>query len=190
MQYAVIMAGGAGTRLWPMSRSALPKQLIPFLNGRCLLEVAYDRFEGLVPTERRYVCAAERHRDVIGSALPSLNGAQFLGEPTGRDTLAAVGLSAAVIAASDPEAIIGVFTSDHLIEPVTDFQKIISAGFQLVEQHPNTLVTFGITPTGPATGFGYLELGASVSACGHWILNPRKSHFSRRALAGHLRGNA
>jgi len=84
---------------------------------------------------------------------------QFLGEPCGRDTLNAVGFSAAVLVRRDPEAIVGVFTADHVIEPVDQFQTILSAGYALVEQHPEALVTFGITPTGPATAYGYLELG-------------------------------
>ena len=163
MRYAVIMAGGSGTRLWPMSRAELPKQLIPFIDGRSLLEVAYDRFGDLVPVEHRLVCAGQRHRDVILSAMPTLDDASFLGEPMGRDTLGAVGFSAAVLVNRDPDAVIGVFTADHLIQPENEFQRIVSQGFDLVDQEPNTLVTFGITPTGPATGFGYLELGAPLT---------------------------
>lgn len=162
MRYAVIMAGGSGTRLWPMSRQELPKQLIPFIDGRSLLEVAYDRFGDLIPVERRYVCAGQRHRDVILSAMPSLDASRFLGEPIGRDTLNAVGFGAAVLAARDPDAVIGVFTADHLIQPEDEFQQIVADGFSLVENEPETLVTFGITPTSPATGFGYLELGSAI----------------------------
>ncbi|MFV2066349.1 MAG: mannose-1-phosphate guanylyltransferase, partial [Pirellulales bacterium] len=134
----------------------------PFLDGRSLLEIAYDRFDGLIPRENRYVCAGQRHRDVVVSAMPTLDSSRFLGEPVGRDTLNAVGFGAAVLAAQDPDAVIGVFTSDHLIEPVEDFQRIVSDGFSLVEQEPNTLLTFGIAPTGPATGYGYLELGSAL----------------------------
>ena len=87
--------------------------------------------------------------------LPS----QFLGEPTGRDTLNAIGLGAAVIGRDDPDAVIAVFTADHIIRPVERFRAIIAEGFELAEQHPQTLVTFGIAPTQPATSYGYLELG-------------------------------
>lgn len=159
MRYALIIAGGSGTRLWPMSRAGLPKQLIPFIDGKSLLRVAFDRFEGLLPAERRYLCAGVSHRQPIFAAMPDLQPAQFLGEPEGRDTLNAVGLGAAVLALGDPEAVIGVFTADHLIEPVAQFQQIIAQGFELVERHPEALVTFGVAPTGPATGYGYLELG-------------------------------
>ena len=134
MRYALIIAGGSGTRLWPMSRADLPKQLIPFINGKSLLEIAFQRLEGLIPASRRYICAGLKHRDVIFAALPELGKENFLGEPMGRDTLNAIGLSAAVLAAKDPQAVFAVLTADHLIEPVDKFQKIIEQGFALVER--------------------------------------------------------
>jgi mannose-1-phosphate guanylyltransferase len=159
MRCALIIAGGLGTRLWPMSRAALPKQLIPFIGGRSLLEIAIERLDGLVPPEQCFVCAGRTHAEAIRRALPQLRPEQFLGEPCGRDTLNAVGFSAAVLARRDPQAVIGVFTADHLIEPVDRFRTIVGAGYALVEKHPEALVTFGIAPTGAATGYGYLELG-------------------------------
>ena len=155
------MAGGSGTRLWPMSRASLPKQLIPFINGKSLLHLAFDRLEGLVPAENRYICAGQGHADLICNAL-CLPREQFLGEPTGRDTLNAVGYSAAIIAKRDPEAVIAVFTADHIIEPIDEFLKIVDHGYRLAESKTETLVTFGIAPTQPATGFGYLQLGQAI----------------------------
>jgi mannose-1-phosphate guanylyltransferase len=163
MRYAMIMAGGSGTRLWPMSRADQPKQLIPLFGGRSLLQVAVDRLAGRLPPERIFVCAAAAYRDQVLAALPELSPAQYLSEPVGRDTLNAVGYPAAVLARDDPEAVIAVFTADHLITPIDVFQRLVEQAFELAEEQPRTLVTFGITPTGPATGYGYLELGEPVS---------------------------
>lgn len=164
MRHALIMAGGKGTRLWPMSVEDRPKQLIPFINGRHLLGIAYDRLEGLVDPEHRFVCAGNIHRDAIMTAVPGLTDARYLGEPEGRDTLAALGFSAVVIGATDPDAVIAIFTADHIIEPVDRFREIIRFGYELVESSRDMLLTFGITPTHAATGYGYLELGESIES--------------------------
>jgi len=158
----MILAGGSGVRLWPMSRRTEPKQLIPFIGGRSLLEAAASRLEGLIPPERIYVCALEEHRERILAALEGWTSERVLGEPVGRDTLSAVTFGAAVMARRDPDATVAVFTADHLIEPVAKFQEIVNHGFSLVERRPDMLVTFGITPTEGAPGFGYLELGDSI----------------------------
>jgi mannose-1-phosphate guanylyltransferase len=162
MRYALIICGGSGTRLWPMSRPELPKQLIPFIDGKCLLQIAAERLSGLIPRERIYICAGERHRQAIFAALPWLKPEQYLGEPTGRDTLSAVGLGAAVLSSIDPGAAIGVFSADQLIEPVEEFERIVAQGYELVEKRPDVLVTFGIEPTEAATRYGYLELGEAI----------------------------
>lgn len=161
-RYGLIIAGGSGTRLWPMSRAQQPKQLIPFIGGRSLLEVAVDRLDGLIDPSRILICTAERFRDSIRRALPRVSDEQILGEPEGRDTLAAVGLPAAVVSGRDPDAAIAVFTADHLIEPVELFQRRVATGFDVVEREPGRLVTFGIQPTFAATGFGYVQLGERI----------------------------
>ncbi|TVQ32901.1 MAG: mannose-1-phosphate guanylyltransferase [Phycisphaeraceae bacterium] len=162
MRYAMIMAGGAGTRLWPMSRGAMPKQLVPFIRGRSLLQIAAERLEGLVPPERRYICTGEVHRAPIRTSLPDFSDEQLLGEPMGRDTVNAVGFTAAVLAKLDPDAIFAVFTADHIIEPAAVFRERVDLAFRLVEQDERRLVTFSIKPTHPATGFGYVQRGEAI----------------------------
>lgn len=163
MRYAVIMAGGSGTRLWPMSREVMPKQLIPFIKGKSLVQIASQRLEGLVPAAQRYICAANKQEPMMRQALPELGANQFLGEPCPRDTLNAVGFSAAILSKTDPDAVIAIFTADHIIEPVDQFLKIVDQGYRLAEQRPGTLVTFGITPNHAASGYGYLQLGKSIT---------------------------
>lgn len=159
----MIMAGGSGTRLWPMSRKGLPKQLVPFMDrGRSrpkasLLEISAERLRDVVPQPRRYICTSESYRGLIRAAMPQFSDEQILGEPVGRDTVNAVGLTAAVLAKQDKDAIFCVLTADHLIEPVEKFGELMHLGFQLVESDPQRLVTFSIKPTYAATGFGYVE---------------------------------
>src|SRR5215510_12227006 len=101
MRYAMIMAGGSGTRLWPMSRKKMPKQLLPFIGGRSLLEIAAGRLDGIVSPERRLICTGEGYRAAIRESLPSFKDDQILGEPQGRDTVNAVGFTAAVLQNQD-----------------------------------------------------------------------------------------
>ena len=167
MRYAMIMAGGAGTRLWPLSRQHMPKQLIRFIprEGRppaSLLELAADRLDGLLPRERCYVCTSERYRAQIREGVPFFTDGRILGEPAPRDTVNAVGFAAAVFEKQDPSAVFCVLTSDHLIEPDDVFRERMELGFELVEDDPRRLVTFSIKPTHPATGFGYVQHGHPI----------------------------
>ncbi len=167
MRYAMIMAGGSGTRLWPMSREGQPKQLIRFIHREdgsvaSLLEIAAERMAGLVPADRRYICTGERYRREILDALPAFDDAHLLGEPVPRDTVNAVAFAAAVFAKEDPKAVFAVLTADQLITPTDVFNAAMDLGFSLVEADPTRLVTFGITPTHPATGYGYIEKGGPI----------------------------
>jgi mannose-1-phosphate guanylyltransferase len=168
MRYAMIMAGGAGTRLWPMSRKDLPKQLLRFITRdgdkqpRALLELADKRLDGLIEPAHRYVCTAERYRDAVRELLNEYKDDQVLGEPAARDTVNAVGFAAAILAKEDEDAIFAVLTADHVIEPAETFRERMDLGFRLVENDPRRFVTFSIKPTYPATGFGYVERGTPV----------------------------
>ena len=166
----MIMAGGSGTRLWPMSRDGQPKQLIKFIHKgsgtdtktMSLLEIAAERASKLVPADKQYICTGERYRSQIREGLPSFDDAHILGEPQPRDTVNAVAFAAAVFAKEDPDAIFSVLTADQLIEPDDVFNNAMDLGYKLVEEDPSRLVTFGIKPDHPATGYGYIEHGDPI----------------------------
>lgn len=162
----MIMAGGSGTRLWPMSRDGQPKQLIKFIHQEgktvSLLELAADRASKLVPTDKQYICTGERYRSQIREGLPSFDDAHILGEPQPRDTVNAVAFAAAVFSKEDPDAVFSVLTADQLIEPADVFNSAMDLGYKMVEEDPSRLVTFGIKPDHPATGYGYIEHGQSI----------------------------
>jgi len=163
MEYGVIMAGGAGTRLWPLSRENQPKQLLPIVRGKSLLQLSYERLRGLLPPDRIYVCTAEAHREEVLRNLPELSADHLLGEPEGRDTANAVGFPAAVLQQRDRDAVFAVVTADHVIEPIDQFHKSLRAAFDVVAKHPDVLVTFGIVPTHGHTGLGYIHRGEALS---------------------------
>ncbi|HYP45157.1 MAG TPA: mannose-1-phosphate guanylyltransferase [Propionibacteriaceae bacterium] len=162
MRYVVIMAGGSGKRLWPLSRRDMPKQLLKVVGGKSLLRIAYERLEGLVPAERVLVCTGADYADVVHEELPELDPANVLGEPEGRDSLNAVAWPAAVLASRDPDAVVAVVTADQIMHPVESFRSALGEGFAVAERHPDVLVTFGVVPTSPHTGYGYLQRGDAL----------------------------
>ena len=113
MRYVLIVAGGSGKRLWPLSRQDMPKQLLKVVGGKSLLRIAYDRLTGIVPPEQVLVCTGADYADVVAAELPEVARDNILGEPEGRDSLNAVAWPAAVLAARDPDAVMAVVTADH-----------------------------------------------------------------------------
>ncbi len=162
MRHAVIIAGGAGRRLWPASREGKPKQLIPLVDGKCLLEIALERLTGLFPLERTLLVTSAAYADEVCSRFPSLPRANVIGEPEGRDTANAIGLAAEIIAAQDPDATMAVFTADHIIKPQEQFQAAVERACRAAEDEPEALVTFGIRPKSAHTGLGYVHCGEKV----------------------------
>jgi mannose-1-phosphate guanylyltransferase len=169
----MVLAGGSGTRLWPFSTAERPKQLVPLLGGRSLLEIAVERATSCVPSERVWLAAGETLRAAV-EAVPGLRPDRLVVEPSGRDTLAAIALGCAVVAEQDPDAVVAVLTADHLIEPLDVFAEVLDAAFALAEQHDDALVTFGVVPDHPATGFGYLELGEPLHGAARHVTSFRE----------------
>lgn len=163
MRYAVIMAGGSGKRLWPLSRQGEPKQLLPLFDGQSLLQKAWERVRAVLPAEQILVCTGAHYADRVVEQLPELAPDNLLGEPVGRDSLNAVGWPAAVLAAKDPQAVVAMVTADQLIEPVSNFATALLDGYRLAEERPNALVCFGVLPDSPHTGYGYLERGEDLA---------------------------
>ena len=163
MLHAIVMAGGSGTRFWPASRAALPKQLLPLAGERTLLEDTVTRLEGLVPPERVLVVTSARLLDAARRQLPQVPDAGLVGEPCKRDTAPCIGLAALLVARHDPDATMAVMPSDHVITPAAKFQDAIRQAAALVDKAPGRLVTFGIRPTYPAESFGYIQQGAALA---------------------------
>jgi mannose-1-phosphate guanylyltransferase len=155
------MAGGSGTRLWPLSRQGRPKQLLEVAGGPSLLALAYERLAGVLEPESIYVCTLDVHRDAVLAVLPDLPPDNVIGEPVGRDTASAIGLCASVLGAADPDAVLAIVTADHVIEPIPAFQAALRQAFEVAESGPR-LVTFGIVPTSAHTGLGYIERGSPL----------------------------
>jgi mannose-1-phosphate guanylyltransferase len=163
MLHALIMAGGGGTRFWPRSRMKRPKQFLKLVADRTLLQQAVDRIEALVSPEHTWVLTSALHREEAAKQLPQLPAERIIGEPCGRDTAPCIGLGAALIARQDAQALMLVMPADHVIEPAAEFRRAVQVAQQMVEEHPTALITFGITPTYPATGYGYIHRSAEVA---------------------------
>ena len=161
--YAVILAGGKGERFWPLSTSHRPKQFLTLFGNRSLLAQAVDRLDGLVPPERIFVVTNAAFLTTAREAAPMLPQDHIIGEPVGRYTAPAIALACARVQAECPEAVFAVLTADHVIGGLDRFRATLREGARLASEQ-NALVTIGIPPTFPSTGFGYIEAGKEVAS--------------------------
>ncbi len=157
-RFVIIMAGGRGERFWPVSREKTPKQLVTLLGKRSLLQQAVDRVLPLVPIKNIYIITNAVQAPEVRKQLPKLPKANVIAEPVGRDTCAAVTLGAAVVGQRSTSGVMAVLPADHVIEDEKKFQQVLGDSFDLASRG-QVIVTIGIKPTEPATGYGYIRTG-------------------------------
>lgn len=160
--YAIIMAGGSGTRLWPQSRKEKPKQFQPIYSENTLLQETAKRITPPVKNEKIYVVANASHFETVKQQLPQMPVENYIGEPIGRNTAPVVGIAAITIAHKDPNAIMLVTPADQIITDIDYFRKVLAVAKKIAKT-PGSTVTIGINPTSPATGYGYIQMGEKVS---------------------------
>ncbi len=154
--YCLIMAGGIGKRFWPRSRKNFPKQLLNIVDEKSMLKLTYERLMKITDKKKIYIVAGENLKHVMLEDLKDFPEENYIVEPNGKNTAPCIALAAAIIMKKDPEAAMGVFPADHLIENFESFKEAVRMGEKVARQHSG-LVTFGITPTRPATGYGYIQ---------------------------------
>lgn len=160
-RYAVIMAGGGGTRLWPLSRKDRPKQLLPLIGQETLFQSTVARLKDLFPLERILVVTVEEQANEMKQQMPDLPAENYLIEPAPRGTASVVGLAAMALQKRDPQAAMAILPSDHFIRNVDLFHYLLKAAFDVADD--NYLVTLGITPTMPSTAYGYIQQGVALN---------------------------
>ncbi len=154
--YSLIIAGGIGKRFWPRSRRSRPKQLLDIVSAESMLKMTYQRLLEVSDRKRVYVVANPGLRTSIMKDLKGFPKNNYISEPSGKNTAPCIGLAAAIIADKDPDAIMGVFPADHLIRDIKAFKEAVAVGYRIAKDH-EALVTFGIPPSRPATGYGYIQ---------------------------------
>ena len=160
--FAVVMAGGSGTRFWPASRQARPKQFLAISGARAMLFETCARLAGLVPWERILVVTAESQAGLVRATLPDLPASNVLCEPAARNTAPCVAFAAEEIARRAPDSVLLVLPADHVIRPLEAFQRTLRAAV-LAATRADALVIFGVRPDHAATGYGYIEAGATLT---------------------------
>jgi len=162
--YALIMAGGGGTRLWPLSRKTRPKQMLPLVEERTMFQIAVERLDPLLPPERIFIVTGRDHVNQLRASVPQVPSENFIIEPFGRDNGPAAGLGTIHIQQRDPNAVIAMLAADHHIADTKRFHSVLNAAFELALKH--YIVTLGISPSFPSTGFGYIKRGEPLCEIG------------------------
>lgn len=158
--YAMIMAGGGGTRLWPMSRQDTPKQLLPLVEESSMFKTSVDRLAPLFPPDHIYIVTGRKFMESLRVHAPEIPAENFITEPYGKNTAPAAALGITVIQKRDPLATIAILTADHHISKKENFRDVLAAGYELAQK--GYIATLGISPSYPATGFGYIHQGAEL----------------------------
>ncbi|NTU67691.1 MAG: mannose-1-phosphate guanyltransferase [Chlorobiaceae bacterium] len=180
--YAVIMAGGIGSNLWPLSRKRMPKQFLKLLDGATMLRDTFDRIAGEVIPQNIFIVTAHQHARLILEYLPDFDQSNIIVEPAVRDTAPCIALATTVIRKRDPEAVTVVIPSDHLVFDVLQFRKTIRKGVALAREKRG-LVTIGIQPDRPETRYGYIQAEASVMVEDEESLYPEIQQFRVKTFA-------
>jgi mannose-1-phosphate guanylyltransferase len=169
MDYAVILAGGSGVRLWPMSRRHRPKQVLPLVEGRSPLELAIERLRAAFPPDRIWIVTSAELVEAVRAAAGDLPAGNIIGEPAARDTSNAIGLICLLLARRDPAAKVGIFTADHIIRPTERFVAAVRDAMAFLDRQPDALMTFGVPPTWPHSGLGYIHRGECLAEGGRFF---------------------
>jgi mannose-1-phosphate guanylyltransferase len=157
MNYAVIMAGGTGKRLWPLSRKNRPKQVLKLFQGQTLLRLCFERLTPLFDSRNIIVLTNKGYSDIVRESVTGLPYNNVIAEPVVRDTAGAIGLAASILAKIDPDATMAVVTADQTIDPPETFRQAIKDALNFVNANPDKMITFGIQPTFPSTQLGYIK---------------------------------
>ncbi len=174
MRYGLILAGGRGTRFWPRSRRSRAKQVLQFTSRRSLIQETVDRLRPVLAPERIWVLTNDHLRDEIVRQLPEVPAGQILAEPAQRNTAPAIGLMACILESLDPEAVLGVFPSDHLIAEPERYLSLVRRAFETAEE--GRLVVLGIQPRWAETGYGYIEFPEGVQPGTGLAVTTQKFH--------------
>ncbi len=154
--YVVVMAGGVGSRFWPKSREGTPKQFLEIVGSGTMIQNTVERIQGLVPPSQIVVVTNERHKDLVLKQLPTIPAENILAEPVGRNTAPCIGLAAEWINQRAPASVMIVLPADHLIRNQEEFLRVLDRGVRVATEN-DALVTIGIHPTHPETGYGYIQ---------------------------------